>query len=113
MLESENRRRGPAMTLRRKIVSLTFGILVLFALTTFIALVLLDRIGKRFDGVVGYQMPLNAAIAEIDVLTDRYELDQLRLIADLSMAGATATATLDQYEADRAQDAKRNEGGDG
>jgi class 3 adenylate cyclase len=94
------------MTLRHKIVSLTFGILVLFALTAFTALVLQDRIGRRFDGVVGYQMPLNAAIAEIDVLTDRYELKQLRLIADLSTAGATATAAIDQYEAEREQEAK-------
>jgi adenylate cyclase len=95
------------MTLRRKIVSLTFGILVLFAFTVTAALVLQDRIGRRFDGVVGYQMPLNADIGEIDVLTDRYELDQLRLIADLSTAGATATAMIDQYEADRAQDATK------
>ena len=93
------------MTLRRKIVSLTFGILVLFALTAVTALVLQDRIGRRFDGVVGYQMPLNAAIAEIDVLTDRYELKQLRLIADLSTAGANASALIDQYEAERVQEA--------
>lgn len=93
------------MTLRRKIVSLTFGVLVLFALTTLAALVLQDRIGRRFVGVVDYQLPLNTAIAEIDVLTDRYELRLLRLVADLSPAGAAATTTLDQYEAQRAQEA--------
>ena len=94
------------MTLRRKIVSLTFGILVLFAATAFTAMILQDRIGRRFDGVVRYQMPLNAAIGEIDVLTDRYELKQLRLIADLSATRTTAPGTLDQYEADRAEEAK-------
>ena len=95
------------MTLRRKIVSLTVAVLVLFALAAFAALFLQDRIGRRFDGVVGYQMPLNATIAEIDVLTDRYELKQMRLVADLFTAGGTANGMLDQYEADRAQEAKR------
>ena len=95
------------MTLRRKIVSLTFGILVLFALTALTELLLQDRIGGRFTGVVGYQMPLNAAIAEIDVLTDQYELEQLRLVADLSAAGSDAATKLADHEAARAQQAEK------
>src|ERR1041384_7806781 len=95
------------MTVRRKIVSLTVAVLVLFALAAFAALFLQDRIGRRFDGVVGYQMPLNADIGEIDVLTDRYELKQLRLLADLSSGGANAPVIIDEYEAGRAEEATR------
>jgi hypothetical protein len=78
------------MTLRRKIVSLTLFLLVLFAATAAASLLLQSKIGEQFSAVVDDYLPLNAAVATVDVFTDRYELDLWRLAADLRDGGAGA-----------------------
>jgi Tfp pilus assembly protein PilX len=77
------------MTLRRKIVALTLCLLLLFAMTAAASLLLQNRISEHFSAVVDDYLPLDAAVATIDVFTDRYELDLRRLAADLREAGAT------------------------
>ena len=84
------------MTLRRKIVSLTLCLLLLFMATAAASLLLQSEISEQFSGVVDDYLPLNAAVATIDVFTDRYELDLRRLAADLRDAGTDAAAIAQQ-----------------
>ncbi len=87
------------MTLRHKIVSLTFGVLVIFAATVGASLLLQRAISKNFEAVIDGNVPLQAAIATIDVYTDRYELELLRLLADKPNLGAEFGARLRLVEA--------------
>jgi adenylate cyclase len=93
------------MTLRRKIVSLTLCLLLLFAMTAAASLLLQSKISEQFSGVVDDYLPLNAAVATVDVFTDRYELDLRRLAADLRDAGTDAAAIAQQGEAERLREA--------
>jgi len=92
------------MTLRRKIVALTLSLLLLFAMTAAASVLLQRKISEQFSGVVDDYLPLNAAVATIDVFTDRYELDLRRLAADLGDA-AGAGALAQQGEAERVAEA--------
>jgi adenylate cyclase len=94
------------MTLRRKIVSLTVCLLLLFMATAASALLLQSRISEQFSGVVDDYLPLNVAVATIDVFTDRYELDLMRLDASLRDARAGAEALARQAEAERLRQAE-------
>src|SRR5271157_4255533 len=93
------------MTLRRKIVALTLCLLLLFAMTAAASLVLQSKISEQFFGVVNDYLPVNAAVATVDVFTDRYELDLRRLAADLRDAGADAAAIAQHGEAERLREA--------
>jgi adenylate cyclase len=93
------------MTLRRKIVSLTLALLLLFAMTAAASLVLQHKITVQFSGVVDDFLPLDAAVATVDVFTDRYELDLWRLAADLRNGPADAAAIAQQGEAARTRTA--------
>jgi len=92
-----------SMTLRQKIVSLTFGVLVIFAGTVGTSLLLQRAISERFASVIEADVPLQTAIATIDVYTDRYELILLRLIADKHNLGDAFAARLQETETARAQ----------
>jgi adenylate cyclase len=94
------------MTLRQKILSLTFGLLVLFALTAVASVVLQNRMNYRFDLIVQDQLPLNAASETIDVATDAYELGLLRRANGLPHGGAATAAGASDIEAARLQDAE-------
>jgi adenylate cyclase len=93
------------MTLRRKIVSLTLCLLLLFMATAAASLLLQSEISEQFSGVVDDYLPLNAAVATIDVFTDRYELDLMRLAAGLRDAGAGAGALAQEGEVERLREA--------
>jgi adenylate cyclase len=93
------------MTLRRKIVALTLCLLLLFAMTAAASVLLQSKISEQFSGVVDDYLPLNAAVAAIDVFTDRYELVLRRLAADLRDAGADAAAISQRGEAERLREA--------
>jgi adenylate cyclase len=93
------------MTLRGKIVALTLCLLLLFAMTAAASLLLQSKISVQFSGVVDDYLPLNAAVATVDVFTDRYELDLRRLAADLRDAPAGGAAIAQQAEAERLRDA--------
>jgi adenylate cyclase len=93
------------MTLRRKIVALTLCLLLLFAMTAAASVLLQSKISEQFSGVVDDYLPLNTAVATVDVFTDRYELDLRRLAADLRDAGAGAAAIARQGEAERLREA--------
>jgi hypothetical protein len=94
------------MTLRRKIVALTLCLLLLFAMTAAASVLLQSKISEQFSGVVDDYLPLNAAVATVDVFTDRYELDLRRLAVDLRDAGAGAAAIAQQGEAERLREAR-------
>jgi hypothetical protein len=94
------------MTLRRKIVALTLCLLLLFTMTAAASVLLQSKISEQFSGVVDDYLPLNAAVATIDVFTDRYELDLRRLAADLRDAGAGAAAITQQGEVERLTEAR-------
>jgi hypothetical protein len=53
---------------RRKIVALTLSLLLLFAMTAAGSVLLQSKISEQFSGVVDDYLPLNAAVATIDVL---------------------------------------------
>ena len=93
------------MTLRRKIVALTLCLLLLFAMTAAASVVLQRKISEQFSGVVDDNLPLDTAVATVDVFTDRYELDLRRLAADLRDAAAGAAAIAQQGEAERLREA--------
>ena len=93
------------MTLRRKIVALTLCLLLLFAMTAAASVVLQSKISEQFSGVVDDNLPLDTAVATVDVFTDRYELDLRRLAADLRDAAAGAAAIAQQGEAERLREA--------
>jgi adenylate cyclase len=93
------------MTLRRKIIALTLCLLLLFGMTAAASLLLQNRISEHFSAVVDDYLPLDAAVATIDVFTDRYELDLRRLAADLREAGADAAPIAQQGEAARRREA--------
>jgi adenylate cyclase len=93
------------MTLRRKIVALTLCLLLLFAMTAAASVLLQSKISEQFSGVVDDYLPLNTAVATVDVFTDRYELDLRRLAADLRDAGAGAAEIARQGEAERLREA--------
>jgi adenylate cyclase len=93
------------MTLRRKIVALTLGLLLLFAMTAAASLLLQNRISEHFSAVVDDYLPLDAVVATVDVFTDRYELDLRRLEADLREAGTNTEAIARQGEAQRVREA--------
>jgi hypothetical protein len=94
------------MTLRRKIVSLTLCLLLLFLATAAASLLLQGKISAQFSGVVDDYLPLNAAVATIDVFTDRYELDLLRLAAELRNSGGAADTLAKGGEAERLRQAE-------
>jgi len=94
------------MTLRRKIVSLTLCLLLLFMATAAVSLLLQSKINEQFSGVVDDYLPLNAAVATIDVFTDRYELDLLRRAVALRNSQATAGALATEGEAERLRQAE-------
>jgi adenylate cyclase len=93
------------MTLRRKIVSLTLCLLLLFAASAAASLLLQSKISEQFSGVVDDYLPLNTAVATIDVFTDRYELDLARLTAAMRDAGPTADSLAQQGEEERVREA--------
>jgi adenylate cyclase len=94
------------MTLRRKIVSLTLCLLLLFMATAAASLLLQSKISEQFSGVVDDYLPLNAAVATIDVFTDRYELDLMRLAAALRNSGTAPSELAKEGEADRLREAE-------
>jgi adenylate cyclase len=94
------------MTLRRKIVSLTLCLLLLFMATVAVSLLLQGKVSEQFSGVVDDYLPLNAAVATIDVFTDRYELDLMRLAVRLRNSGAAPGALAKEGEAERLREAE-------
>jgi adenylate cyclase len=94
------------MTLRRKIVSLTLCLLLLFMATAAASLLLQNKISEQFSGVVDDYLPLNTAVATIDVFTDRYELDLMRLAAALRNSGTVPSELAKEGEADRLREAE-------
>jgi adenylate cyclase len=94
------------MTLRRKIVSLTLCLLLLFIATAAVSLLVQGKISEQFSGVVDDYLPLNAAVATTDVFTDRYELDLMRLAVGLRNSGATDGTLAKEGEAQRRHQAE-------
>ena len=67
------------MTLRLRILSIAFALLVIFGIVITISTILQHRVASRLDTVVHYNLPLRGLVADFDVLSDEYELIILRL----------------------------------
>ncbi len=68
-------------TIRLKILSMTTALLMLFALTAGFSAYLVELVVEEIDGITKYHIPLEAHIADLDVLTFEYELELRRLVA--------------------------------
>lgn len=68
------------MTIRKKIFLLAGILLALFGVVVGLLAAIQKMNGDQLGNIVTYELPLSRLIAEIDVDTDRYELDILRVL---------------------------------
>jgi adenylate cyclase len=95
------------MTIRKKIFLLAGVLLALFGVVVGLLAVIQKMNGDQLGNIVTYELPLSRLIAEIDVDTDRYELDILRVLRldpaspeELQAAVAARQATTSELRAD-------------
>src|SRR5262249_31217733 len=75
-----SRHRRAAMTLRLKILSLAFVILIIFGVVVGISTWLQHQVMRQIDVLTRYNNPLRTVIAQFDVLTYEYELIIMRAL---------------------------------
>ena len=68
------------MTLRIKILALSVGLLLIFAVVLFSSVAMQERTSRHVSGIIEFHLPLSAVIADLDVATDEFELIALRLL---------------------------------
>jgi adenylate cyclase len=68
------------MTLRFKILSIAYALLIIFGIVVGVSAILQRRITGEVGDVTRYHEPLAALIADLDVLTFEYELVPLRIL---------------------------------
>jgi adenylate cyclase len=95
------------MTIRKKIFLLAGILLALFGVVVGALAVMQKLDGDQINNIAEYELPLTRLVAEIDVGTDRYELDILRALRldplnppDLAEAISAKRATTDELRAD-------------
>jgi adenylate cyclase len=76
------------MTIRLKILSVAFALLIVFGVVVGVSAILQHLITRQIGGITRYHQPLSALIADFDVNTFEYELVPLRL---LRRSGVTPT----------------------
>src|SRR5258708_3426366 len=95
------------MTIRKKIFLPAGILLALFGVVVGALAVMQKLDGDQINNIAEYELPLTRLVAEIDVGTDRYELDILRALRldplnppDLAEAISAKQATTDELRAD-------------
>jgi len=83
------------MTIRLKILSLAFILLLIFGIVIGVSALLQHQFLGELEVVAGYEVPLRSLIADFDVLTDEYELIPMRLLRRID-------ASQEEIERDRA-----------
>ena len=68
------------MTLRIKILALSVGLLLIFAVVLFSSVAMQERTSRHVAGIIEFHLPLSAVIADLDVATDEFELIASRLL---------------------------------
>lgn len=81
------------MTLRIKLLTMATALLAAFAAATGLTAWLIDGVMDEMETIAQYQLPINRAIATIDVLTYEYEL-RLRRTVDEDIRSADELAKL-------------------
>jgi adenylate cyclase len=91
------------MTIRLKILSLAFVILIIFGIVVSISTWLQHQVMRQIDVLSRYDNPLRTVVAQFDVLTDEYELIIMRALrrADITQN------ELENIQARARQDAER------
>jgi adenylate cyclase len=86
------------MTVRLKILSIAVALLIVFGIVIGISAVLQSQVTEDVAGITRYHRPLAAAMADIDVLSDEYELLPLRLLrrSDLNQGEIERIASREQ-----------------
>jgi adenylate cyclase len=76
------------MTVRIKILALSVGLLLIFAVVLMSSVAMQRRTSHQVAAIIDFHLPLAAVIADLDVATDEYELVAIRLLAvpDLTAA---------------------------
>jgi adenylate cyclase len=76
------------MTVRIKILALSVGLLLIFAVVLMSSVAMQRRTSHQVAAIIDFHLPLAAVIADLDVATDEYELVTMRLLAvpDLTAA---------------------------
>ena len=80
------------MTLRIKILALSVGLLLIFAVVLFSSVAMQERTSRHVAGIIEFHLPLSAVIADLDVATDEFELiaSRLLLLPDVTPADVEA-----------------------
>jgi adenylate cyclase len=76
------RHRGLVMTIRLKILAISTAMLAILSIALYGSIVLQQEIADEISAIAEYHVPLNAAVAEIDVSTFEYELNLSRLLRE-------------------------------
>lgn len=69
------------MTVRIKILALSIGLLLIFAVVLMGSVAMQRRTSNQVAAIIDFHLPLAAVIADLDVATDEYELVAMRLLA--------------------------------
>jgi adenylate cyclase len=67
-------------TIRQKILTMATLLLIVFAFTTGLSTYLVNQVVEEIEAITEYHIPLEAQIADLDVLAFEYELDLRRLL---------------------------------
>src|SRR5688572_16312644 len=81
------------MSVRLKILAIALILVLAFAATTALSVLLVQRIIGEMSGIVESHLPLSSVIAEIDVLTFEYEMNARKLL-DTEPGNARDTAQV-------------------
>jgi adenylate cyclase len=68
------------MTVRIKILALSVGLLLIFAVVLIGAITMQRRTSDKVSAIIDFHLPLAAVIADLDVATDEYELIAARVL---------------------------------
>ena len=80
------------MTVRIKILALSVGLLLIFAVVLMSSVAMQRRTSHQVSAIIDFHLPLAAVIADLDVATDEYELVAMRLLAVPDVTAATVEA---------------------
>ena len=80
------------MTVRIKILALSVGLLLIFAVVLMSSVAMQRRTSHQVAAIIDFHLPLAAVIADLDVATDEYELVAMRLLAVPDVTAATVEA---------------------
>ena len=69
------------MTVRIKILALSIGLLLIFAVVLMGSVAMQRRTSHQVAAIIDFHLPLAAVIADLDVATDEYELVAMRILA--------------------------------